>query len=62
MDPALEIRKLKPSHVQELTMILETHELWKRLMSIIPKHLQRFNYSCDLSISNPHKYNSEHFR
>lgn len=62
MDPATEIRKLKPSQVQKLTMILETHELWKKLMTIIPKYLQRFNYKCDLSISNPHKYNSEHFR
>lgn len=62
MDPALEIRKLRPSHIQELTLILETHELWKRLMSIIPKNLQRFNYICDVSVTNPHKYNSEHFR
>lgn len=62
MDPALEIRKLKPSHIQELGIILDTHDLWKKLMSIIPKTLQRFNYNCDLSISNSHKYNTDHLK
>lgn len=56
-----EIRKLKPSQVQELTKILETHELWKKLMSIIPKYLQSSS-NCEISLSNPRKYNSEHFR
>lgn len=62
MDPSLEIRKLSPSHVKELAQILETHELWKRLMTIIPKTLQKNNFVCDVTLENPHKYNSEHFK
>ncbi|XP_072392896.1 uncharacterized protein [Diabrotica undecimpunctata] len=62
MEPSLEIRKLRPSQIRELSSILETHELWKRLMSIIPKSLEKTNYKCDLTTHNPHKYTAEHFR
>ncbi|XP_057665263.1 interleukin-1 receptor-associated kinase 4-like [Diorhabda carinulata] len=61
MDSSLEIRKLLPSHVRELASILETHDLWKRLMSIIPKTLEKTNYKCDLTPQNQHKYISRHF-
>ncbi|CAG9856874.1 unnamed protein product [Phyllotreta striolata] len=60
MDPSLEIRKLMPSHVRELSMILETHDLWKRLMKIIPKTLDKGNFECETT--GTYKYNSEHFR
>lgn len=62
MDPASQIRKLKPSQTRELVRSLETHDLWKRLMAVIPKNLYRFNYVCDVSETNPLKYNSEHVR
>nr|WMZ41590.1 tube protein [Altica viridicyanea] len=62
MDPSLEIRKLLPSQIRELASILETHELWKRLMTIIPKTLEKNNYQCDVNENNRHKYNSEHFK
>ncbi|XP_018565585.1 probable LRR receptor-like serine/threonine-protein kinase At2g23950 [Anoplophora glabripennis] len=62
MDPSLEIRKLSPRYIRELAQILETHELWKRLMSIIPKTLEKFNFVCNVTLDNPHKYNSEHFK
>ncbi|XP_050511305.1 interleukin-1 receptor-associated kinase 4 isoform X2 [Diabrotica virgifera virgifera] len=62
LEPSLEIRKLRPSQIRELSSILETHELWKRLMSIIPKTLEKTNYKCDLTTHNPHKYTAEHFR
>ncbi|CAH1984877.1 unnamed protein product [Acanthoscelides obtectus] len=60
--PSLEIRKLPPRHVKELTLMLETHELWKRVMSIIPKKLEKENFKCDITPHNPRKYTSEHFR
>ncbi|KAJ8966963.1 hypothetical protein NQ314_003185, partial [Rhamnusium bicolor] len=62
MDPSLEIRKLSPRCVRELVQILETHELWKRLMSIIPKKLEKYNFVSDITLENQHKYHSEHFK
>lgn len=62
MDPSLEIRKLSPRYVRELVQILEIHELWKRLMAIIPKKLESNSYVCDVTLENQHKYNSEHFK
>nr|CAH7725077.1 unnamed protein product [Callosobruchus chinensis] len=60
--PSLEVRKLPPRHVKVLTSMLETHELWKRVMSIIPKKLEKENFKCDITPHNPRKYNSEHFK
>ncbi|CAH1105593.1 unnamed protein product [Psylliodes chrysocephalus] len=62
MDQSLEIRKLLPSQIRELASILETHELWKRLMTIIPKTLDKYDFQCDITAHNHPKYNSEHFR
>ncbi|XP_018324435.1 protein Tube [Agrilus planipennis] len=62
MDPKLEIRKLQPSSLRELTQILEYGDSWKELMAIIPKTLDKNNYSCNISCENPPKYNSEHVR
>ncbi|KAJ8917745.1 hypothetical protein NQ315_005196 [Exocentrus adspersus] len=62
MDPSLEIRKLTPRPIRDITQILETHEMWKRLMAIIPKTLLKDNFVCDVTLDNPHKYNSEHFK
>lgn len=61
MDPSVEIRRLLPSQIKELVVILETHELWKRLMAIIPKKLER-DFVCDITFHNHAKYDSEHFR
>lgn len=62
MDPSLEIRKLPPSVIKELVNTLEYAEYWKRLMSIIPKTLEKDNYECKVTIHNLPKYKSEHFR
>lgn len=61
MESSLEIRKLPPSALGELVKILEYNESWKRLMAIVPKHLEKNNYDCLIDRFNP-KYNSEHFR
>lgn len=61
MDPAIEIRNLKPSVVKELTDKLDLSDYWKRLMDIIPEKLERFNYVCDVSLTNPRKYHSNDF-
>nr|CAI5841302.1 unnamed protein product [Callosobruchus analis] len=60
--PSLEVRKLPPRHIKVLTSMLETHELWKRVMSIIPKKLEKENFKCDITPHNPRKYNAEHFK
>lgn len=62
MESNVEIRKLAPSNVRELTKILEYGDSWKKLMSIIPKTLQDDTFECNLSVHNLRKYNSEHFR
>lgn len=59
---ATEIRKLPTSNVKELAYILDLNESWKKLMAIIPKVLQKDLYECNISMHNPHKYNSEHFK
>lgn len=61
MDSSLEIRKLLPSHVRELAAILETHDLWKVLMHMIPKTLEKTNYEIDLTSPYQRKYISRHF-
>lgn len=58
----MEIRKLPYSHQKELAHILDYNESWKKLMAIIPKILEKDNYECNVSITNPHKYHSEHFK
>ncbi|XP_076250194.1 uncharacterized protein LOC143190027 isoform X1 [Rhynchophorus ferrugineus] len=62
MDPKLEIRKLPPSIVRELGLILDYADSWKRLMSIIPKQLSSSTYVADIKPDNLPKYNSEHFK
>ncbi|KAF2880644.1 hypothetical protein ILUMI_25538 [Ignelater luminosus] len=62
MDISMEIRKLPYSHQKELANILDYNESWKKLMAIIPKILEKDNYECNVSRTNPHKYHSEHFK
>lgn len=62
MDLAVEIRKLKPSHVEKMASSLDYGDSWKRLMDIIPEKLEVNSYICDVSPANPRKYHSEHFR
>ncbi|CAG9815637.1 unnamed protein product [Phaedon cochleariae] len=62
MDPSIEIRRLLPSQLKELSSRLENNEYWKDLMKIIPKNLDSNNFKCDISVHNQHKYHSEHFR
>ncbi|ENN70294.1 hypothetical protein YQE_12805, partial [Dendroctonus ponderosae] len=61
-NPAIEIRKLPPSIIRELALILDYADSWKRLMAIIPKKLSSNGYKSDISPTNLPKYNSEHFK
>lgn len=62
MEASLEIRKLPPSVVGELAKILDDADLWKRLMSIIPRKLSSTSYHSDITTINTPKYTSEHFK
>ncbi|KAF2880647.1 hypothetical protein ILUMI_25541 [Ignelater luminosus] len=60
MDISMEIRKLPYNYIQELACILGSS--WKKLMVIIPKYLDENYYQCNISVTNPHRYISDHFR
>lgn len=62
MDPSFEVRKLPSSVVKELVHTVEYAEHWKRLMSIVPRTLEKDNYECKITKHNPPKYRYEHFR
>ena len=59
---ATELRKLNVGCLEQLAALLEDVDVWKNVMAIIPKKLERNNYECRLSVDNPPKYTSEHFR
>lgn len=62
MDCHLEIRKLEPSHIRELANTLDDGDSWKKIMSLIPKTLEKSIFECEISNTNAPKYNSEHIR
>lgn len=62
MHSSTEIRKLPPSALRELVIILEYNESWKKLMDRIPKTLEKDKYECPLHINNLRKYRTEHFK
>ncbi|KAL3269651.1 hypothetical protein HHI36_008714 [Cryptolaemus montrouzieri] len=62
IDDSVEIRKLPPSHITQLSSVLEIADQWKKLMSIVPSVLTKDNFECKISCENPAKYNSDHIR
>ncbi|XP_044762275.1 protein Tube-like [Coccinella septempunctata] len=61
VDASFRIRKLPPSHVNQLALILEFSEQWKKLMAVIPTKLQD-GFECHISCDNPARYNADHIR
>ncbi|XP_044754822.1 probable LRR receptor-like serine/threonine-protein kinase At2g28960 [Coccinella septempunctata] len=62
VDASFQIRKLPPSHITQLALILEFSEQWKKLMAVIPDKLQKDSFECRISCENPAKYNADHIR
>lgn len=62
MNSSFQIRKLPASVIKELEHTLEYCDNWKKLMSIIPKVLEKDDYQRCVALPFEPKYKSEHIR
>lgn len=62
VDAFFQVRKLPPSHISQLSQILDISEQWKTLMAVIPDILQKNTSNCCISPENPAKYDADHVR
>lgn len=62
LDTSVQIRKLPPRHISQLSTILDFSEQWKKLMAVIPNTLKKNIFECCINGENPAKYNTDHMR